>query len=136
MEKKYYYTYEIKINNPNSSLNNHYYYGKHITSNLKDNYYGSGKIIKIYYKKYKDMGLIKTILNFYNNEEELNKAEKILIEEKKEKLGNLCLNLNEGGHGSFEYINKTLTEEQKYKNAMAGGVANKKRLEDPVEAEK
>lgn len=133
--KKYYYLYEITISNPESSLDGCFYYGKHITSNLNDNYYGSGKIIKSYLKKYGTKGLTKNILSYYTSEEELNEAEKVLIENKKSKLQNKCLNLNDGGHGSFNYINKVLTDEQKHNNAVIGGNANKQRLQDPIVAE-
>ena len=128
---KYYFTYEIKVDNPDSKFHNHYYYGKHITSNINDNYFGSSKMLLNYQKKYNNKGLIKTILNYYDNEEELNIAEFELIKQKKKELGNLCLNLNDGGKGSFSYINNNLTDEQKHQNAMIGGLANKKRLEDP-----
>lgn len=131
---KFYYLYEIFINNPESSLNNHYYYGKHITQDLKkDYYYGSGKLIKSYMNKWGTYGLIKSILEFYSDEESLNQAEYDLIYAKKEELGELCLNLNEGGHGSFTYINSTRTPEQRHNNALIGGIGNKKRLEDPEE---
>lgn len=132
--KKYYFTYEIKIDNPESSFHNHYYYGKHTTFNLEDNYFGSSKMLKSYKNKYQNKGLIKTILQFYNSEEELNFAEFKLVNEKKKELGDLCLNLADGGKGSFSYINRTLTQEQKHQNAIAGGLGNKKRLEDPEEA--
>lgn len=133
---KYFYLYEIKINNPNSSLNGCVYYGKHITTNINDNYYGSGKILNSYKDKYGTKGLQKTILTFLNNEEELNQAEYNLIKEKRSLMGDKCLNLNDEGHGSFSHINCTLSAEQKHKNAIAGGMGNKKRLEDPEIAEK
>lgn len=132
---KYYYLYEIKIENKNSSLDGCYYYGKHITSNLNDNYFGSGLILNNYKEKYSLFGLTKTILCFFENEEELNRAENDLIKVKKEELKNKCLNLNDGGHGSFTYINNSLTPEQRHENAIAGGQANKKRLENPEAAE-
>ena len=141
---RYYYLYEIKIDNPLSKLNGCYYYGKHSTSNLKDNYFGSGKIITSYRKKYGINGLIKTILQYFNNENELNEAERILIKNKKEELKDKCINLNDGGYGSFTYINSLYTKEdrsrivmnsstqqQRHERAVLAGEANKKRLEDP-----
>ena len=98
--------YEIKIDNPDSGLDGCYYYGKHVTSNLEDNYYGSGKLIRRYKDKYGIKGLTKTILTYFNSEEELNEGEKILIKEKKELLKDKCINLNDGGTGSFTYLNK------------------------------
>lgn len=114
---KYFYTYEICIENPNSVLDGCYYYGKHITDNLDDNYFGSGKLLKSYLKKYSNFGLKKTILNFFNNNGELNRAEVLLVDEKKKMLGDKCINLNVGGHGGWEFVNKNywsiLTPEEK-----------------------
>ena len=58
----YYYTYEIYIDDADSSLDGCYYYGKHETSDLEDNYFGSGKLIQRYIKKYVTSKLRKTIL--------------------------------------------------------------------------
>lgn len=58
-----------------------------------------------------------------------------MIQNKKSELQEKCLNLNDGGHGSFSYINRTLTKEQKHINAIIGGNANKQRLQDPIVAE-
>lgn len=140
---KYYYLYEIKIDNPDSGLDGCYYYGKHVTSNLEDNYYGSGKLIRRYKDKYGIKGLTKTILTYFNSEEELNEGEKILIKEKKELLKDKCINLNDGETGSFTYLNNlytreersqimlsTSTPEQRHERAVIGGNANKKRLEN------
>jgi hypothetical protein len=81
-------------------------------------------------------GLRKTILSYYDNEEALNQAEYLLVQSKQEELGDLCLNLAEGGIGSWTYVNSILTDEQKKLNAISGGLGNKKRLEDPEELAK
>lgn len=128
--KIYYYLYEIIINNPNSTLHEGRYYGKHSTTNLEDGYMGSGKLIKSYIAKYGLEGVTKNILEFFNNEEELNIAEYELIKKKQEELKDKCLNLNDGGNGSFSYINKITTPEQKKRKALSGGLGNKKRLEN------
>lgn len=132
--EKYYCLYEIKVENSESSLNGSYYYGKHITSNLNDDYYGNGTILNNYKNKYGIKGLIKTILKLCTSEEELNKEEYLLIKQKQEQLKEKCLNLNDGGAGSFTYINKTLSTEQRHKNAVIGGLKNKERLENPETA--
>ena len=134
---KYYYLYEIQVLDESSTLYNHVYYGKHITSNLNtDTYFGSGHILNKYIKKHGKNKLKKTILGFYQSENELNNAEKHLIDKKKKTLGKYCLNLNNGGHGSFSYINnvicKNYTEEQRHNISLRGGLANKERLKDPV----
>lgn len=94
--KKFNYTYLVYINNPKSGLYGCVYYGKHSTNDLTDGYRGSGQLITRYYKNHND-GYYFKILNFYNNEEELNKAEYDLIHQH---LGqSYCLNLREGGEG-------------------------------------
>lgn len=94
---KFYYTYKITL--LKGSLTGHYYYGQHRTSNLNDGYAGSGRIIKNYFKHYEKIEgvtYVKEILHFYNDEDELNIAEKVLIGDKYE-TDNLCLNLLPGG---------------------------------------
>lgn len=122
----YYYTYKITL--LKGTLTGHYYYGQHRTNNLNDNYCGSGRKLKDYYKKYGKVDgetYIKEILAFYNNVDELNKAETELVADKY-KTDNLCLNLKSGGIQpgySVETRNKiskalkgrTLSEETKYK---------------------
>jgi len=127
---KYYYLYEIKVNNNSSSLHNKYYYGMHCTDNLDDNYYGSSVILKNYKKKYGNEGLEKSILAFFCNYNDLAEAEKQLVNSKKVELGDNCLNLNDGGFGSFTFINQTLTDEQKHINASKGGQGNKLKLQN------
>ena len=55
---KYYYTYKITLTQ--GSLKGKFYFGKHSTTKLNDNYKGSGSIVKRYYKKY-PKGYIKEI---------------------------------------------------------------------------
>lgn len=105
-----YYTYKITLTK--GKLANHFYYGQHTTNNINDGYKGSGRIICDYYKKYKN-DYIKEIINFYNNQDELNKAEYELIHPL---LDNpMCLNLIEGGgkpignkfHFGFKHTEET-----------------------------
>lgn len=127
----YYYLYEIYIADEASTFYNHYYYGKHKTKDLNDGYFGSGTFIKKYIAAHGTGKLRKTILSYHNTVEELNQAEYLLVKQKREELGELCLNLSEGGTGSWAYVNSILTDEQKRLNALAGGLGNKRRLEDP-----
>lgn len=96
---KYYYTYEIFVDDCDSKLNGCYYYGKRESRSLNDDYYGSGTIIRRYIAKHGVSRLRKTILGVYSNREELNNAEYILIEEKRKELKDKCLNRHEGGSG-------------------------------------
>lgn len=94
---KYYYTYKITL--LKGSLAGNYYFGQHITSDLNDNYAGSGRKVKDYYKKYgkiEGVTYVKQILAFYNNLDELNRAEFDLIADRYEN-DTRCLNLRAGG---------------------------------------
>lgn len=98
----FYYTYLILLTE--GSLKDHYYLGQHRTKNLNDHYVGSGIILKNYFEKYDDFEF--EILNFYHNLEELNSAEKLLIDERY-KNDPLCLNLCMGGHIGVKNIGHT-----------------------------
>lgn len=93
----YYYIYKITC--LCGSFKNHYYLGRHKTKKLNDGYAGSGVKINKYYDKYgkiENKTYIKEILAFYNNDEELTKAEKNFIDDKYI-TDPMCLNLCEGG---------------------------------------
>ncbi len=93
----FYYTYKITL--LKGSLAGHYYYGQHRTKNINDSYAGSGRIIRDYFKHYdkiEGVTYVKEILHFYNDEDELNIAEKVLIGDKYE-TDKFCLNLKPGG---------------------------------------
>lgn len=104
----YYYTYKITC--LKGSLKGCYYFGKHRTSNLNDNYRGSGTIIKDYFKKYgvvEGETFIKEILAFYNDQKELDTAEYNLITEVLGK-DKKCLNITHGGAGGFCNMNEEI----------------------------
>lgn len=97
---KYYYTYEIYVDDSNSSLNGCYYFGKRESNKLHDDvYFGSGTLIRRYIKNHGTSKLQKTILEVFDNRSQLNAAEHELIETKRKELGHRCLNLHEGGGG-------------------------------------
>lgn len=135
---KYYYTYRITL--LLGSLAHHYYYGRHRTNKLDDGYCGSGKKLCDYYKKYGHIEGVtykKEIIAFYNNEDELNRAEKELIGDKYD-TDPLCLNLCVGGtwgelsEESCKKISKTLTgrhpNEETRKKISKGGMGNQNAL--------
>lgn len=108
----FYYTYKITcLCEP---YKGYYYLGQRRAQTLPDKKYaGSGIKITEYYKEFgKVEGLTytKEILEFYNNAEELNKAEAELIGDKW-KTDSFCLNLAAGGKRMVHQ----LTEEQKIK---------------------
>lgn len=97
-----------------NQINNKYYIGKHQTNNLDDGYMGSGKLLKRAIAKYGLENFKKEILHVFDNEIEMNAKEKELVV-----VNESTYNLNEGGHGGFSYINRTinLTERNKKINA-------------------
>lgn len=94
MKYKYYYTYKITCTQ--GSFKGKFYFGQHKPNNLDDGYFGCGRKIIDYKKKYPN-GYIREILNFYDSQEELNKAEYDLIHPWLNHPD--CLNLMEGGIG-------------------------------------
>lgn len=115
MKHKYYYTYQIKVVNTQSSLFGAYYFGKHETDDLDDGYFGSSKVLKNYKSKYGIFGLEKTILHYYSSRKELCDAERILIEEKRKDISIRCLNMHEGGTGGRW---KAYVSEEDFKKRM------------------
>ena len=124
-------------------VNNKFYIGMHITTNINDNYLGSGKLLKRSIKKYGKKKFKREILDIVPNEIILKKREKEIITE--DLLKNpLCLNLKTGGDGGFppgktwgrklgtKNMNKTLlirlktdTEyHEKFCKAISKGVMN------------
>ena len=78
----YFYVYKIT-----NKTNNKVCIGAHKTSNLNDNYMGSGKIIKQAIEKYGLENFDKQILKFFESEKEIKleeKYEEVLKEELKE----------------------------------------------------
>lgn len=93
----FYYTYKVVL--LKGSLAGKYYYGQHRTKNLEDGYIGSGTRIASYFKKYpkiEGVTYVRQILAFYSDEEELNRAEALLIGDLYKTDPN-CLNLKAGG---------------------------------------
>ena len=91
----FYYTYLIYVNDPKSSLYGCIYYGQHRTNNLLDGYICSSKILSKKWLKRHPNGYYRKILQLYNSDEELNRAEYELIHQH---LGQpYCLNLIDGG---------------------------------------
>lgn len=100
-KKKHYLIYQTT-----NLVNNKIYIGKHITENIEDQYFGSGKYLQNAIKKY---GLEKfefKILIDLNNEEEMNLLEKCVVTQE------FCdredtYNINVGGDGGWSYVNST-----------------------------
>lgn len=112
-----------------NKINGKYYIGKHQTTNLNDGYMGSGKNVKRAIAKYGIENFTKEILHTYDNEADMNAAEKKLVVISEETY-NLC----EGGKGGFSHINKNNLSVKNLKNPNVRKVAtknsNKKRIEN------
>lgn len=96
--------YIYKITCLKGSLKNHYYIGKHSTENDAWEYYGSGTIIRDYYKKYgrkQGVSITKEILE-YNDSFEQNMTREREIIGDLWKTDPMCLNLCNGGYGPSE----------------------------------
>lgn len=101
-------------------INQKTYIGKHQTTNLDDDYMGSGKLIQRAIEKYGIECFRKEILHVFDNEAAMNAAEKDLVV-----INENSYNLCPGGHGGFGYINANL-HRWKGKNQRARKLADKK----------
>lgn len=95
----YYLIYQIT-----NLINGKIYIGKHQTSNLDDEYFGSGNLIKRAIKKYGKDNFKKEILYFCNSIEEMNNLENNLVTEDFVKR-NDTYNITIGGQGGWYHIN-------------------------------
>lgn len=86
-------------------VNNKFYIGKHQTRNNQDGYLGSGKLLKRAISRYGRENFSFEILEFFEDEESLNKREAEIVTEefcRDPQNYNLCV----GGRGGFSYINR------------------------------
>lgn len=82
-------------------ITNSYYIGAHQTSNLEDNYLGSGKILNLSIKKYGIENHIREILEYCIDKEHLYDREREIVNVDLLKDNN-CLNIKLGGSGGFD----------------------------------
>jgi hypothetical protein len=75
----------------------------HKTTNLDDDYMGSGKLIRAAINKHGIENFTKEILHIFDNEEDMKNKEKELVI-----LNEMSYNLCEGGKGGFSYINNNV----------------------------
>lgn len=87
------YHYFYKITN---KIDGKFYYGVHNTDNLEDGYSGSGKILKLAYKKYGIENFEKVIEKFFDSEDEAFNYEREIVNEEMIKDPN-CYNAQIGG---------------------------------------
>ena len=108
-----------------------FYIGCHKTSDINDNYMGSGKLIKVAILKYGIKNFRKDILFVFDNPNEMFTKEIELINSLKPQY-----NLHKGGNGGWTYFNSLgLTETQKNirsKNGKIGFSIANDRLKDKL----
>jgi hypothetical protein len=105
----YYLIYEIK-----NIINNKIYIGCHKTTNINDNYMGSGKILNYAIKKYGIENFTKTIIHLLDSEKDMFLKEKELVDDLFINRSD-TYNIKTGGYGGFGYINKIISSEDKKK---------------------
>lgn len=116
--KKYNYVYKIT-----NLVNGKIYIGKHSTDNLDDNYMGSGVILHQAYKKYGLGCFTKEVIDYYNNEEELNRGEIYWIAKYNSTDQNIGYNLTYGGDGHLgcKHSQETKIKISEAKKGKCGG---------------
>jgi len=125
--KQYLYHYIYKTT---CKVTNRYYIGMHSTSNLEDNYFGSGKRLWNSIRKHGLENHTKEILEFLEDRNALKAREKEIVNE--ELLKDIqCMNLKEGGEGGF------CSKEHQLKASYAGQIAYSEQLKtDAIAKEK
>jgi hypothetical protein len=118
-QKKIHYLYKTTC-----LITNNYYIGIHSTSNINDDYMGSGKRLRYSIRKYGVENHKKEILEYFKTREELIKREIEVVDSNLIKEFN-CMNLREGGSGGFT------NKQQKLNNLKAQEKLKKLREENP-----
>lgn len=95
----YYLIYKIT-----NSINGKYYIGKHQTTDINDEYYGSGVALRRAIRKHGKKSFIKEILFECSTIDEMNQRELAIVNLNMVN-DPMCYNMAEGGKGGFSYIN-------------------------------
>jgi hypothetical protein len=103
----FYYLYEIK-----NLLNGKIYVGVHKTKNLNDGYMGSGSEILTEIKNIGEHNFTKTILEFFDNSEQMFSREKDIVN-REFLMRPDVYNKRRGGTGGFDFINSSKTMEER-----------------------
>ncbi|ADG36107.1 putative site-specific homing DNA endonuclease [Acinetobacter phage Acj61] len=122
----YFYTYKIT-----NSVTKHIYIGAHKTKRLNDGYMGSGTILKRAMAKYGADKFEKEILKFHSSQEEMFEHESQLVDQEFIDRDD-TYNLKLGGTGGFDYINATMTKEDRQERAERASKVFQEKLKDPV----
>lgn len=106
--------------------NNKIYIGKHKTLVLNDSYFGSGVALERAIKKYGKKCFIKEIIFIFDNELDMNKKEKEIVNEEFIS-NNKTYNLAIGGEGGSNFKGKKHTEKTK---KLLSEIAKKRLVSD------
>ena len=117
---KYHYIYKTTC-----SVTGRYYIGMHSTSNLEDDYLGSGKILRYSIRKHGKDKHNKEILDICSDRKSLAIKEREIVNESLLK-DPLCMNLMKGGEGGRGFI----STEQQANRSKIGGIARANHMKD------
>jgi hypothetical protein len=127
----FYYLYRIT-----NKINGKIYIGVHKTSNIEDNYFGSGKLLKRAIKKHGKENFTKEILEFFDTEIQMYAREKEIVNYEFVNSSE-TYNIVEGGNGSFSYINSLPNQGhkpgQQKQASILGGLAFKEKWHNDEE---
>ena len=138
MGKEYYgYIYRVTVKNDKSHLNGCTYIGQHKCLNNKidaDYYSSSSRLKSEYFPYYGCEGIVMECIDWGEDKETLNELEKYYILKEQELMGELCLNIAEGGNGGNCVGNLNEEERNAWINKLKN--YNNKKYEDQNERNK
>ncbi|ADJ19441.1 homing endonuclease [Acinetobacter phage 133] len=121
----FYFTYKTT-----NIKNGNFYVGVHKTSNLYDNYLGSGKVLKTAIKKYGPENFHTEILKVHYNQEDMYKHEASIVTEEFLTRPD-TYNVKLGGKGGFDYVNQTLSKEDRQARSEYASRRFQLKMQDP-----
>lgn len=119
-----------------NKVNNKFYIGVHKTTNIHDDYFGSGNYIKAAIKKHGINNFKKEILDIFTNAKKAYKKERELVNEELIRNKN-CYNIKIGGRGGFDHIKKAgLHKSSKGKKIIYNPLTNEQTKVKPKDLKK